>query len=98
MKKPLSAVVTLPWPFPDSTEMIECMLCEDEGMPGNMFMGNYNIVSHIVSVHNEFCNCAHCNCSLPSENGIFYAHMKHCLPCPGNPTFPFTVTQCPSFA
>ena len=83
------------WPFPDSDELVECLCCDRDGHPGNMFVGNYAISSHIVDFHNEFCKCAHCKCPLPDEDGVFTAHMQQC-PCPGNPRCPFEPGQCPS--
>ena len=83
------------WPFPDSEEVIQCLCCERDGFPGNMFVGNFAIANHIVFFHKEFNKCAHCKCSLPDEDGVFIAHMEECGPCPGYPRCPFEADQCP---
>ena len=87
-----SAPPSQQWPFPDSSDDIECMICDYQGLHDNML----SIASHIVNVHQEFSECAHCSCSLPSGDGVFHTHMELCLPCPGYPTCPFQASQCPS--
>ena len=71
-----------------------CRICEMDGNSDNMFVGNFAIAHHIVIDHVQFCKCAHCDCSLPDEDGIFTAHMEQC-PCPGSHC-PFVTDQYPA--
>ena len=93
---PLHAPSPEQWPFQDLDDVIVCRICEMDGDLDNIFVGNYAISKHIVEDHNQFCNCVHCECALPDEDGIFHAHMEQCLPCPGFPRCPFEEGQCPS--